>query len=233
MQHIISFSGNLGSGKDTIGAQVIDHLRFVHGKKTASFSFAKPLKEFCINVLGLNREHVYGSQKDKQQLTHLRWEDMPGIMVCDTEAVNFQTYNSFVSKLDGLGFIGTANLMCHARGPMTVRDVLQFFGTEVGRRVYDNIWIDALHRELENSDCEFAIITDGRFHNELDSLYNKNALLIKLLRQPIKEGLAHESEKQIETYTRWSAIIDNREMNEEEQRKIAIAIIENYFECLN
>lgn len=228
MPHIISFSGNLGSGKDTLGNEIVEYLRSEYGKDAEKFSFAKPLKEFCINILGLNRNHVYGSQKDKEELTHLSWEDMPGVyfLSCSSKKSNFEKV--YYGNDDG-----HAELICHHAGPMTVREVLQFFGTEIGRRVYDNIWIDALHRELDNSGCEFAIITDGRFHNELDSLHKKDALLLKLTRQPIQSGLAHESEKQIETYTRWSSIIDNRNMNEEEQRKIAIEIIEKYFECLN
>jgi hypothetical protein len=41
------------------------------------FSFAEPLKNFCTDVLGIEHKQIWGSQKDKNSLTHIYWEDMP------------------------------------------------------------------------------------------------------------------------------------------------------------
>lgn len=41
------------------------------------YHFADYLKEMAINLFGLNAAHVYGSDKQKNMKTYLRWEDMP------------------------------------------------------------------------------------------------------------------------------------------------------------
>lgn len=42
------------------------------------YGFANKLKEILIDVLGLTHEQCYGTDEEKNQLTHLLWEDMPG-----------------------------------------------------------------------------------------------------------------------------------------------------------
>lgn len=41
------------------------------------YHFADYLKELSINLFGLNPSQVYGSDKQKNMKTHLRWQDMP------------------------------------------------------------------------------------------------------------------------------------------------------------
>src|SRR5688572_6769865 len=40
------------------------------------YSFSDPLKKFCIDVLGLDHIQCYGSDDDKNSLTHIIWDDM-------------------------------------------------------------------------------------------------------------------------------------------------------------
>jgi hypothetical protein len=41
------------------------------------YSFADPLKDFCINVFGLSPTQMYGTDDDKNSTTHISWDDMP------------------------------------------------------------------------------------------------------------------------------------------------------------
>lgn len=41
------------------------------------YHFADPLKEMAINLFGLNPNHVYGNDEDKNQLTDIGWADLP------------------------------------------------------------------------------------------------------------------------------------------------------------
>lgn len=42
------------------------------------YSFADPLKDFCINVLGASRESCYGTDEQKDApIAHLLWENTP------------------------------------------------------------------------------------------------------------------------------------------------------------
>lgn len=52
----------------------------------------------------------------------------------------------------------------------TGRRLIQWFGTEVCRGVYDDIWIDLLMEELDNQYSKYICITDCRFLNEYKAL---------------------------------------------------------------
>lgn len=41
------------------------------------YHFADPLKEMAINIFGLEPQQVYGSDKDKNTLTHILWDNIP------------------------------------------------------------------------------------------------------------------------------------------------------------
>jgi hypothetical protein len=57
------------------------------------YHFADSLKEMAINVFGLNPQHVYGSDKDKNTVTHLKWEDLPN---CPPDKNGFMTVRDFL-----------------------------------------------------------------------------------------------------------------------------------------
>ena len=103
------------------------------------FSCAGPLKAFCVYVLNLNPDHVYGSQEDKKQLTHLKWEDMP-------------------TKVKG------------KNGFMTVREVIEYFGTEIVRKMYQPAWAKALINNINRWNPIIATIDDIRFLTEVEEL---------------------------------------------------------------
>lgn len=223
MPRIISFSGNLGSGKDTVGADAISYLTS-KDYKAEKFFFSAALKRFCVDVLGLNDQDVHGTQEDKNKVTHLKWENMPGVVITNNDSIKDFSIIKF-----GLDSMPT-KLIAHRPGYMTVREVLQFVGTEIGRKMYDNIWIDATFRSIQKSNCDFVIFTDARFHNELDYLKKYGAVLVCLLRQPIRVGLEHSSETQIFTYQKWDELLDNRNLSIEEQREEMLKILEKYFD---
>jgi hypothetical protein len=78
-------------------------------------------------------------------------------------------------------------------GPMSVREVLQYWGTEVFRKAYHNVWADACIRAIRKDGCEFAVITDCRFPNEVDVAKAEGGKVIRLTRN-IFPGDAHASE---------------------------------------
>lgn len=185
------------------------------------YSFADPLKEFCINVLGLTHEQCYGTNEQKNALTHLKWENMPGVIMvecieeewgnilCDWLPEKKDYESGEVNKA-----ISRINLLCHESASMTVREVLQFFGTDVCRRMYDNVWADACVRKIEREESEFAIVADCRFPNEVEAVQNAGGKVIRLTRH-ISED-AHESElildKENFDWDKFDLIIDNKNL---------------------
>lgn len=77
MTHIVAFAGRKQSGKTTCA----NHIRYVastlypEGTEVGIYNFADPLKkDICINILGLTAEQCYGSDDNKNSVTHIEWE---------------------------------------------------------------------------------------------------------------------------------------------------------------
>lgn len=163
------------------------------------YSFADFLKKnVCMDILGLTREQCYGTDEDKNTQTHLKWEDMPGV----------------VTAYDKLN-----DLVYHEPGPMTAREVLQFVGTEIFRKMYYNVWVDATLRQINKDSPEMAVICDVRFKNEADSILNQEeGKVVRFTRNPLQDN--HESETNLDDYNNFSYVIDNSNCSIEEQNRL-------------
>jgi hypothetical protein len=116
----------------------------------------------------------------------------------------------------------------------TVREILQQVGTELGRSLADNIWVNALMREYKNqviteggeataSDGGYYskpnyksypnwIITDTRFPNELEAIKKRKGICIKITRPTSETPLSeHTSETSLDHIpdSDWNYIIHN------------------------
>jgi len=124
------------------------------------YAFADVLKEFAVDVLGLEHNQVYGTNEEKNSPTHLLWENMP-------------TGNN--------------------KGPMTGREVLQYFGSDICRKMYENIWFDACIRRIRKDKPELALISDVRFSNEIKGVQDEGGVVFGLPRDLFNDS--HKSEQ--------------------------------------
>jgi len=173
----ISLSGKKQVGKDTATDIATRLLRDV-GKTVKVTAFAEPLKRMCIDVLGLEEALVYGSNDDKDTLTHIVWDTMP---------LNIRVKYSKVTR-------GPRS------GAMTVREVLQVVGTDIFREMFwDNVWAEAPFRK-DYADVDVVILTDCRFPNEKDCTDGSGGVTIRLERAT---GFTdnHKSETALDGYT--------------------------------
>jgi len=91
---------------------------------------------------------------------------------------------------------------------MTVREVLQFVGTELFRNQLDpNIWLNSVFLKSW-SDHDVVIIADAHFPNEA-SLGRENGLLISIERDTNLASDGHVSESALDSYSDYHHIIDN------------------------
>jgi hypothetical protein len=97
------------------------------------------------------------------------------------------------------------------KGYMTVRETLEYVGTDLFRKMYQNIWCDALMRKIRSDNSMFAIITDARFENEFEAIQNNGGKVLKLTR-----GIAGEK-NDVDTYNNYDYIIDNENLTIPEQ----------------
>jgi len=153
------------------------------------YSFADTLKNLAVHLFNIRPEQVYGSEADKNSLTQFRWEDMPG----DTSD------------------IGPNGKICHHKGPMTAREFMQFFGTEIMRKMYPNIWVDNTIKRILAEGSKLAVIPDVRFPNEVESILENGGEVIRLTR--VYEEDDHASETCLDPHnfdqSKFTHIIEN------------------------
>lgn len=172
----VAFSGKKGAGKDTALEMALQICKRA-GLNCTSTSFAKPLKEMCINVLGLSRELVYGSQEDKSKICHVEWDGFP----LDVRL----KYSHDIDIFDGRRLP-----RC---GPMTVREVLQVMGTDVFRMIDNDVWAKAPFNQ-DWSEYDIVFFNDCRFPNEKMLTEENGGVIIR-----IDRTLAHNDEHESET----------------------------------
>jgi hypothetical protein len=185
---VIGFHGKKGSGKNFVAdvvKKVLDEKSWDSPSAVEMLAFADPIKRFAIDVLGLDEKAVYGNDDDKNAETPYCWESMP----------------EYVRSANG-----------KHTGPMTIRHVLQVFGTELNREVWKrSIWVDAAKNQIDGSDRRFFLITDVRFQNEIDAVKSWGGYVWKVEgnRRIQSQGDQHASEKAIDSTTGHDILITN------------------------
>jgi len=148
------------------------------------YAFADVLKEFAVDVLGLDRHQVYGTNEEKNSPTHLQWENMPGITT-----TNIFSHGYLDAGCEAFG------VTYHEPGPMTGREVLQYFGSDICRKMYENIWFDACIRRIRKDNPELALISDVRFPNEIKGVQDEGGIVFGLPRDIVNGQDTHSSEQ--------------------------------------
>lgn len=212
---IITLFGVRGSGKDTIGNMLAERHGFMKE------SFAAPLKEMVkIAFPDFTDEDLYGpsSRRSTQYPQYPMGEDCVrcnGPLWSNTE-----------------GGLSCTEPRCIDDYPLYVspRIALQTLGTEWGRRLYKNVWVDAAFRRIDlyiqtaedfledhlsaakGSQNYRHVITDGRFVNEHARAADMGSHTVLLLRGLEESTDTHPSEAEIKTIPRekFSHIVDNR-----------------------
>ena len=176
------------------------------------YNFADSLKEICINLFGLSYEQVYGLDSNKNSLTDIMWEDMPGVM----------THKDIYGFIDGWGagtqgdinkiikrgeFMGRT---VRENGPMTAREFMQYFGTEIMRKINKDVWVDNCLNRIKYDNSPIAIISDCRFVSEAEAIKKAGGVVIGLKRDVYTSN--HSSEVDMDNYEGFDAVIDNRDM---------------------
>lgn len=167
------------------------------------YSFADPLKEFCMSAFGLTEQQCYGADADKNSLSKLQWKDMPG----------FDTHNN-------------PSYDANKQGLMTAREVLQYFGTEIVRKMNFDAWAEACIKKIQYEQSDFALITDCRFPNEVRSVQEAGGKVIRLTRSPFNDN--HMSETALDNYVGFDHIIDNKNLNIEQTNKALYEVLRKW-----
>jgi hypothetical protein len=157
------------------------------GDSIRIYAFAKKLKEFSIDLFGLDPDLVFGTDKDKNKKTNLLWKNMP---------------------------TGTKK-----KGKMSIREVLQYVGTDLFRKMSDNIWVDNCLSQISKDSPEVALISDVRFENEVLAIQKAEGYVVGLTRHKDDDD-AHDSETGVEKCLELcDAVVDNEKLTIPEQNE--------------
>ena len=169
--------------KDEAFSQYAEHNMWPYVKL---YSFADHLKWICATLFNIPEECVWGTDEQKNQLQeHLLWENMP-------KAINSTMMKKIVTAPDA------KRSFDWKEGPMTAREFMQFFGTDVCRKIYEPIWVESCLSAIKKEQSELAIIADVRFPNEADAIIRAGGTLLRLTRQTLEDN--HASEKALDDY---------------------------------
>jgi hypothetical protein len=112
---------------------------------------------------------------------------------------------------------------------LTAREVMQFVGTNIFRKMQNNIWADATINKIMIDKPSVAIIADCRFPNEVNAIKNAGGIVIKLMRNPYHSD--HESETALDEnnydYSNFDLVVHNDSMTISEQIDTIIKSLKN------
>lgn len=178
------------------------------------YSFADILKEVGMTLFGLTEEQCYGTNEQKNTYTKLRWDDMPTFN-WDSPTKKKNAY----TQLKNMGFAlketwSTDDLM-------TGREFMQYFGTDICRKMYGNIWSQATVNRINQEQPGIGIITDCRFPNEVQAVKDAGGVVIRLTRQVSDDSHFSETalDKNVYDWANFDAVIDNANMTIQEQNE--------------
>jgi hypothetical protein len=109
---------------------------------------------------------------------------------------------------------------------MTAREFLQFFGTEICRKIDEEVWVSRLIKDVTNEGSLLALVDDCRFPNEAESIQNTGGKVIHLTLSNHKDS--HKSENAFPRDYEFDAVIDNQNMSIQETHVELVRIIEEW-----
>lgn len=98
---------------------------------------------------------------------------------------------------------------------LTAREVMQIVGTDIFRKMKQNVWSDAIIRRINQENLDMAIIADCRFPNEVNAIKKAGGMVVKLTRNPHNSYHASEIALDPDQYNQnnFDLIIDNANLS--------------------
>jgi hypothetical protein len=184
MNEIYGFVGEMGSGKTYYALQKVKELKS-DGKTVLMISWADPIKSILYRNFGLLKSGQ--SSELAENLNKLSSTDFIRTI---RESITFtisrlqkHLSNDDFEKFDK-ALKENENILIQIKDDISnninydenFRKLIQIVGTEIGRSLYNNIWIDSTLNDItlafDYNIAQCAIIDDIRFRNEMDKFYD-------------------------------------------------------------
>jgi hypothetical protein len=174
------------------------------------YSFADYMKRILMDLFMIPPERLWGADKHKNMGSGVCWEAF---------ALDIREQ---YAKPD------TKRSQNLASGEMTCRELMEVFGSHVCRRMDDNCWSRATYSSIKADNKELAIITDGRFPNEVTMGAENGVKSIRLLRNPYNKDTLPEAALDNMPYAEFTHVLDNAVLSFGEKNKAISKILQPY-----
>ncbi len=206
---IVGIAGKAASGKTTAAHYMAEHLQ----GEVRIVPMAQVLRdevEIFLRTIGAEEyvPLVYGCQDDKVRVFYI--DTAQAVASCPRWS-HFTTEHADIQDRPG-------------QTAITVRRVLQWWGTEYRRAEDPDYWTKAWAKKVESFDLNAShiLIDDVRFMNELDTVRAENGLIVKIERPGFNGAGNHASETSLDDYNDWNRVIVNAGTLEDLQRQIEV-----------
>lgn len=187
---LVGFSGKIGSGKSTICEMLERLLSTRLGLSVKTISFGMVLKRKVAQTFNFPLDWCYSTEGKAQ---HIKFSQPHYVL--EEEVHTFKEDVTFKKQ---------TVIMPHSRG-MNVRNLLQWWGTEVCRRHDPHYWVKEWKQEVLRAYlADVILIDDVRFPNELYAVSGNSQFFGCVFRILPYDGWefhsAHESETALDSY---------------------------------
>ena len=184
---IIGVSGKAQSGKDTVSKMIAYVVWY--------YKYSQRLKPFGVdnynNCTDKNQYYVLLNSIDWHQTSFARKLKTCLADILKTNLSNFELNEFKESNIEWLG--------------MTVRELLQKFGTAIRNEVCDDFWVKVCLKDCEED--ENWIISDVRFKSEAKGIKDLEGIIVRVNREGAGAG-NHISEIDLDDYS-FDYVINN------------------------
>jgi len=200
---IVLISGKLQSGKNT-AAEYIKTLLEDKGKSVKTDLFAKSVKDGC--------------KEDFKKLAE----------VLNTFVDDILTSELFSSEIciNILRKLRISDENWYENKTDITRVLLQIYGTDIFRkRVSIDYWVDDFIKRIANKKCDYLLVTDVRFLNEIEGIFKSGHEIITIrINRNIETKSEHISETALDNYLFWNHVIENNDTKDELFKQCKIII---------
>ena len=234
MTQIVGFTGRKRAGKDTA-------CNFILAVKLAELGVCKSSRlsqDGSVEVTDIFSEKIDGKDWFSFSHPHVDTDSLFNDRLGDSIRVyafaqKLKEFSIDLFNLDPKLVFGTdsdknkkTNLLwknmptdTHKKGKMSIREVLQYVGTDLFRKMSNNIWVDNCLSQIAKDAPEVALISDVRFENEVEAIQASGGYVVGLTRSANSEDL-HVSETSVEKCLGLcDTIIDNEGLTIPEQNE--------------
>lgn len=180
---ILGFCGRMRSGKTELAKVCVE-------KGFTKLYFALPLKQLCANILEVSID----------QLNKLKNEGTNIALFIDDKICQTLSEETNIP-------LETVKEICYGKTILTVREMLQFIGTDLIRQ-YNKDWHVNKIREMINPDINY-VLDDVRFPNEKKMIKELGGDCWFVIRPTLDNISNHESETSLSFNDCWNRIIIN------------------------